>query len=159
MTLLEAWFWPDVSTRKNTLHAINEAFWVTAAVATYWTLFVLAGLGRGPEAEFDPFTLFEPGLLAAAAVGVRFKSRIAAIGSLGIYTVVHIFTLLATGRIGLLLSAMVFIALLHGVRGTIAFHRFSPIPEDTPSIERSFQAFGSKHSEADTRPPKNQSEA
>jgi hypothetical protein len=150
MTLLQAWFWPDVSSRKNALHAINEAFWVTIAVATYWTLFALTGIGRDSHSEFDLFILVDPVLLGAAAVGIRYKSRVAAILSFGIYSGVHVLTLLQTGRIGLFLSVMVFLALLHGVRGTIAFHRFAPIPEGTPSIEKSFQAFGSKRAESET---------
>jgi len=151
MTLFQAWFWPDVSTRKNALHAINEAFWVTTAVAAYWTLFALVGaLARGAGDGFDPVTLVEPVLLAAAAVGIRFKSRAAAIAGLGIYAAEHLATLLATGRLSLFLTAMVFLALLHGVRGTIAFHRFSPIPEGTPSIEKSFEAFGSNRTENDS---------
>lgn len=148
MTLLQAWFWPDVSTRKNALHAINEAFWVTAAVAVYWTLFALMGIARRPNSEFDPLTLGDPFLLAAAAVGIRFRSRAAALSSLVIYIGVHTLSLLNMGLLGLFLFVMVSLALLHGVRGTIAFHRFAPIPEGTPSIEKSFQAFGSKHVES-----------
>lgn len=150
MTLLQAWFWPDVSTRKNALLAINEAFWVTVAVATFWTLFSLGGIGRNQNSEFDPFVLVDPILLGLAAVGIRYKSRASAILSLGLYTSVHVFTFLKTGSFGMLLSVMVFLALLHGVRGTIAFHRFAPIPEGTPSIAKSFQAFGSRHTEGES---------
>jgi hypothetical protein len=35
MSLLRQWLWPDVSLRRQAEAAIQEAFWITLAVAAY----------------------------------------------------------------------------------------------------------------------------
>ena len=78
---------------------------------------------------------------------------------LGVATLVALFTFVDFARGwefghpgALLLAIAVALALLHGVRGACAFHKFAPIPANTPSIEQSFRSFGqnSPRSEKDT---------
>lgn len=148
MTLLQAWFWPDVGTRKNAQHAIDEAFWVMVAVAAFWTVFGLIDIGRNRHMEYYPWLFAEPVLLGASAAGIHFKSRTAAILGFSVYVLEQCYILVTTGKIFSFISLLIILALLQGARGTLAIHRFSPVPEGTPSIEKSFQAFGSKHGDS-----------
>ena len=88
------------------------------------------------------FGFVDAALLAGIAVGISCKSRIAAIAGFAIYMTGRAYQIAVTGRPGgLVLTFLVALALLHGIRGTFAFHRFAPIPEGTP-IEESFRSFG-----------------
>jgi len=106
MTLFSSWFWPDVSSRKQALAAINEAFWITIFLAALNAVF---------------------GRLAKWIVSGHPAS--------------------------IIFMALVSLALWHGIRGTLAFHRFAPIAAGTPSIEDSFRSFGQS-----TRETKQESE-
>lgn len=143
MTLFRSWFWPDVSTRKNALFAITEAFWVMMGVACLLLLFTFVDFAHGWEVDDRLLGFAEAALLAGIALGIRQKSRIAAVAGLALYVLGRIGLWAATGRPGSLsLTILVALALLHGVRGAFAFHNFAPIPADTPSIEQSFRSFG-----------------
>ena len=150
MTLLQSWFWPNVSSRKNALFAISEAFWVLLAVAAFQALLTFVNFARTREPTDSLLGFVDAALLAGIAVGISCKSRTAAVAGFVLYLADRATQIMLTGRPGgIALTFLVALALLHGVRGTFAFHRFAPIPEGTPSIEDSFRSFG--HSQQPTQ--------
>ena len=143
MTLLQSWFWPNVNSRKDALFAINEAFWVLLAVAAFHAVVTFVDFARTWEPTDNLLGFVDAALLAGIAVGISCKSRIAAVAGLVLYLAGRATQIMVTGHPGgIVLTLLVALALLHGVRGTFAFHRFAPIPEGTPSIEDSFRSFG-----------------
>ena len=51
MTLLQSWFWPDVSSRKNALAAINETFWVMMFLAALTAVFTFIDFAQNWQAD------------------------------------------------------------------------------------------------------------
>ena len=153
MTLFSSWFWPDVSTRKNATFATTEAFYVLLGVATLVALFTFVDFARGWEFDERLWGFAEAAVLVGIAFGIRQKSRVAAVAGFALLVLDRIAQVAVTGHPGaLLLAIAVALALLHGVRGACAFHKFAPIPANTPGIEQSFRSFGqnSPRSEKDT---------
>ena len=143
MTLFRSWFWPDVSTRKNALSAISEASWVMVGVACLLTPFTFVEFARGWELDERLLGFAEAALLTGIAFGIRQKSRVAAVIGFVLYVIDRVGLWVETGHPGsLVITILVALALLHGVRGTFAFHNFAPISANTPSIEQSFRSFG-----------------
>jgi hypothetical protein len=140
MTLVRAWLWPDVSTRRHALDAIKEAFWVSLVFSGLALLFVLIQFSRRSGEPFD-FSLFmSPLFLALAAFGIRAKSRFAALSAFTVFVVSRLYFLIEGGPTSPILASLIALALWHGVRGTFAYHKLPSIPAGTPSIEESFQA-------------------
>lgn len=84
MNLTAAWFWPRVSSRRDALFAIAEAFWISVAVSTFTFIFVLIEFLRAQESGLDIVGLANSILFAGVAFGTRRKSRVAATAGLGI---------------------------------------------------------------------------
>jgi hypothetical protein len=81
--------------------------------------------------------------LAGIALGIRHKSRAAAVAGFALYIARRAWSWMASGYPGsIIVSILVGLALWHGGRGTFAFHRFAPIAAGTPGIEDSFRSFG-----------------
>jgi hypothetical protein len=83
MTLLQSWFWPDVSSRKNALAAINETFWVTMFLAGLTAVFTFIDFARDWQAGDRLWGFVGAAFLAGIAFGIRHKSRAAAVAGFG----------------------------------------------------------------------------
>jgi hypothetical protein len=138
--LTRAWLWPPVGTRRQAAFAIQEAFWASLFVAAVTLIFAVIGILRDSREGTD-FSLFiDPLLFGLAAFGIRMKSRTAAVAGFSIYIASRLYLWIAIRPSNLILSGLIALVLFHGIRGTYAFHKFPPIPKDTPSIEKSFQS-------------------
>jgi hypothetical protein len=135
-------FWPDVKTRKNSLFAIDEAFWVSIVVAGFTAAYAAIDAGRSGLSGRLGGGIASAVFLAGIALGIRKKSRIAASAAFLIYTLSHVYFSITTGLGNLVITALVALALLHGVRGTFAYAKLAPLPPGMPSVEQSFRAFG-----------------
>lgn len=143
MTLLQSWFWPDVSSRKNALAAINETFWVMMFLAALTAVFTFIDFAQNWQADDQLWGFVSAAFLGGIAFGIRQKSRTAAVAGFALYVAGRIWSWIGTGHGGsIVLFVLVALALWHGIRGTFAFHRFGPIAAGTPSIEDSFRTFG-----------------
>jgi len=143
MTLLQSWFWPDLSSRKNALAAINETFWVTMFLAGLTAVFTFIDFARDWQAGDRLWGFVGAAFLAGIALGIRHKSRAAAVAGFALYIARRAWSWMASGYPGsIIVSILVGLALWHGGRGTFAFHRFAPIAAGTPGIEDSFRSFG-----------------
>jgi len=151
MSLVNEWVWPDVSIRRKAQMAIDEAFWVAVAVAIFRAIWVLIGYLRDSSNGPDG-----PGLLATIcfsglAVGIRFRSRVAAVIAFALYVFEILYSLVLHPRLPLVAIVVAF-ALFAGVRGTFAYRKLPPKTENLPNIADSFKAVKGP-SEAPTRSP------
>jgi hypothetical protein len=140
MTLSASWFWPDVGSRRNALSAIEEAFWVAVVASAFTLAFALINSARADESAVDYSGLVDSAFFAGAAVGFRQKSRVCALVVFVPYVGSRAYLWISSGHGNLIVVPLVSLALLHGVRGTFAHHRFSPLPAGIPSMEDSFRA-------------------
>jgi hypothetical protein len=128
------WIWPDVSLRRNAQAAIDEAFFVALAVAAYrlvWVLILyLRETDKGPEAGALLIAIF----IAILAVGIHYRSRVAAIVAFTFYVLDFLFVSVVVRPQNPNIPAAIALALLAGVRGTIAYRKFPPKPANLPGI-------------------------
>jgi len=139
MTLSSSWFWPDVSDRKNALAAIDESFWVTMLLAALAAVSTFIDFARDWQADDRLRGFAGTAFLVGVGLGIRQKSRIAAVAGFALYVVARLAQWVASGHSGsIIFLALASLARWHGVRGTFAFHHFASIAAGTPSIEGSF---------------------
>ena len=142
MPSLEDWLWPKVSDRKNAQFAITEAFCVAAAVAVITALFATVALMKstsdGTAADGFASALAFGGI----SYGIYRKSRIAAISGLVLYLAGRVYVIVKVGSSPVGIWLLVAFAFLHGVRGTLAYHKLPPRPANLPSLAQSFEALG-----------------
>jgi hypothetical protein len=145
MGLAAAWFWPKVNSRKDALFAISEAFWVALSVAILTLVFFLIGFLRSAQSDVGFEGFFSFALFVGIALGIRQKSRIAALAGFILYVLSQGYFWVANGHGNLVIPPLIALALFHGVRGTFAYHRLPPLPAGLPSLEQSFKAVASSH--------------
>ena len=146
MSQVANWLWPNVKSRKDALFAIDEAFWVSIVVAALTAAFTGVDAGRSGISAGDISDFIGATVLAGVAFGVRWKSRAAALAAFVLYVLSQITLWITTGHGNLVVGALVALALLHGVRGTFAYSKLTPLPLGTPSVEQSFRAFAANPS-------------
>ncbi|HET7108614.1 MAG TPA: hypothetical protein VFI38_17500 [Candidatus Acidoferrum sp.] len=152
MNLFRQWIWPDVSLRRNAESAAQEAFWATLCLSAYRFLWAFILYLSGDDHGWSMRLLVAGLCFAIFAVGLFFRSRIAAFLAFGLYAAESFVDLLRHPQ-WLALSALVALALFAGVRGTLAYHRFPPKPKDLPSVEQSFQSLKTAPSSEDSSTP------
>jgi hypothetical protein len=140
MSELKAWFWADVSSRKQIHFAILEGFWVAIVSAGVTGLFAIADLLRsfGPGAVVQ---LLMAVLLGALGFGIKDRSRAAAVIAFSLFVLDRLVGAVLYGPRGLLFSIIFAVALLNGMRGCFAYHKLPTPPPGTPSLEEAFEAF------------------
>jgi hypothetical protein len=144
---VKTWLWPDVGIRREAQYAINDGFWAAvfiAAVSAIAAGFVIAG---DSDATLALNVYVGAALYVAIAVGIRLRSRTAAIAGLVLFTADRIYSTVTFGPHFLWQTLFLIAALLHGVRGTIGYHKLPPKPVGMPSIEESFKALKEKSGE------------
>ena len=79
----------------------------------------------GPdETNFAQIGFLNSTMFGGLAFGIYRRSRIAALSAFVLFTGGVIYQLATTGPAGLVLRGFIALAFFHGVRGTIAYHRF-----------------------------------
>ena len=140
MAELATWIWPNVESRKDALFAIDEAFWVSLAVAGFTMASGLADAGRRGVSVRALGVFASGALLVGLAFGIRQKFRIAALAAFLLYTISHAYLWMISGLGSLLITGLVALALFHGVRGTFAYAKLASLPPGNPTVEQSFRA-------------------
>lgn len=108
--------WPDVSDEVGARTAAQQASWVCFIVAGLTTILTLVGYLRA-EALLDAI------LFAAAGVGIRRLSRVAAVAGLALYVLEQVYNLTAMKRPPGIVAIIVTFLLISAVRGSFAYHR------------------------------------
>jgi hypothetical protein len=89
MTLLQSRFWPDLSSRKNALAAIDETFWVTMFLAGLTAVFTFLDFARDGQAGDRLWGFVGAAFLAGIAFGIRHKSRTATVAGFAAYSLLR----------------------------------------------------------------------
>ena len=140
MGLGAAWFWPNVSNRRFAQNAIQEAFLAALFVSVLTAILTTRLLFSPDGTDFTPFGFLNSALFGGLAFGIYRRSRIVALSAFVLFTGGTIYQFATTGPASLLLRGLIALAFFHGVRGTIAYHKFPTLPANLPSIEQSFHA-------------------
>jgi len=77
---------------------------------------------------------------AGFAIGLHSRSRVAAILAFGFYILDLLYSVFTGHLAGLIISILVALALLAGVRGSFAYHKLPVKPEKLPSLADSFRS-------------------
>lgn len=86
------------------------------------------------------------------AFGIRRRSRVVAILALIVFIAERLLLGTAMAFPNLTLLAFGSLLLVNGVRGTLAYHKFPPLPANIPTVEQSFQAFAKEPSKDEKSP-------
>jgi hypothetical protein len=148
LSLLAAWFWAKVSDRKNAQFAITEAYLVAAALAVITAILATVELMKGSAEGLGVAGLASALVFGGISFGIYRKSRISAISGLVLYLVGRGYAWVMVGPSAVVLTLLVTLAFLHGVRGTFAYHKLPPRPAGLPSLAQSFEAL--KHDPAES---------
>jgi hypothetical protein len=140
MSLAKQWIWPDVSLRRNAQSAIQEAFLVSLAIATYRLAWVLIVYLRDSEIGLNWGGLLDSLCFSALGVGLYFRSRTAAVLSFGLYVAEFFYNSVMVRPQNPIVPAMIALALFAGIRGSFAYQKLPPKPKDLPTIEQSFRS-------------------
>jgi hypothetical protein len=122
---MSSWYWEDVSGVSGAEKAINGGFWAALFVAVVTSLFVglsFAGislLGIGPAA------LLDAGIFAVIAIGIKRKSRFAAVAGLILYIIERVYMFQRGGTGGMVMGIVFTLLFLNAVRGAFAYHRLT----------------------------------
>ena len=139
MGLGAAWFWPNVNNRRFAQNAIQEAFWAALFVSALTAILTVMLLLSPDETDFAQIGFLNSALFGGLAFGIYRRSRIAAVSAFVLFAGGTIYQIATVGPRGLILRGLIALAFFHGVRGTVAYHRFPTLPANLPSIEQSFQ--------------------
>jgi hypothetical protein len=145
MSLWKMWFWPNVAIRRQAQYAINEAFGAAALIALLTA--VLAAMSDSGDSipGVDSSAYAAAIVFAGIAFGIYRRSRIAAVTGLVLYVLGRVYLIYLSSRLGSVFwSFVIAMALVNGVRGTIAHHRLPPLPVGLPPIEQSFREMASQ---------------
>ncbi len=124
-------FWPQIRDRdsaKSTALGGAVAAGLVASVTALLSLPSYLGSRGLFGHEPSPMALVDAATFAAIAWGIKRMSRIAACSGLLLFGCERVWGYTQTGRSGGPVAIMLLLWFIGGVRGTIAFHRFKPIP-------------------------------
>jgi|ERR1041385_64385 hypothetical protein len=151
MSWIDDWVWLRVDSRRRAQNAIEEGFWAATFVCGMTAVFLLINVLKDTE-QLAVGEVLAVVAFAFIAFGVRRRSRAAALAALILYVLDRVYALVSGVHGNLILPVLITLAFLNAVRGTLAYHRFPPLPANLPSVEQSFKAMGnpSPKSEEDT---------
>jgi hypothetical protein len=92
------WYWEGVSDLSGAEKAINGGFWAALIVACITALVALFSFAGVRLFGLDAWALFDAVLFAAIAVGIKRKSRFAAVAGLSLYILERIYMIQRSGR-------------------------------------------------------------
>jgi FtsH-binding integral membrane protein len=154
MSLFAAWFWPKVSDRKNAQFAITEAFCVAAVLALVTALLATVELMKSTSEGTEADAFVSALVFGGISYGIYRKSRLCAISGLVLYLASRVYAMATVGSRPGVISLLVALAFLHGVRGTLAYHKLPPRPAGLPSLAQSFEALGRTPAKTNESVPK-----
>ena len=148
MSWFDDWVWLKVDGRRRAQNAIEEGFWAAIFVCGMTALLLLISALKDPE-RFAVDEALMVVIFGFIAFGIRRRSRAAALAALILFVLGRIYAVVSGAPWYLLLSVLITLAFLNAARGTLAYHRFPPLPANLPSVEQSFKAMGNPSSKGE----------
>jgi hypothetical protein len=120
--------WDPIETQEHAVRVSRHGMWAAVLVAGATGVTAWLSLMRGaPVAGVDPSAFVDAILFAGIALGIRRRSRFAAICGPVLFFVERAYAWSQSGLDagGLGIFILVMLAFVEGVRGTFAFHRLA----------------------------------
>ena len=134
------WLWPEIidleSARAAARDARNAAIFVAVATVVFVLLSIMGTEFLQPLG-LDAWGFVDAAIFLVVAWGIHRMSRTAAVAGLIIYIAERLLIMLEAGSRGIILTIILTLLFIHGVRGTFAFHRFRAAGND-PAIPEIF---------------------
>jgi len=121
---------------RTAIAASNQGFWAAIVVAIFTFLWATVALfAKSSIAGIDASAYFDALIFGIIAVGIRYRNRGFAIAGLCLFLLEKIFMISAGVLWGpsLLIATFITLSFIHGIRGTIAIHRYRKMPQEMPS--------------------------
>jgi len=118
------WYWPelvDLASARQAVHRARGAALFVAGMTVLVALLALAGieLMKGASA----WALLDAALFFLIAWGLHRFSRTAAVAGLVLFVLERLAVMFQTRASGILLTVILILLFVHGVRGAFAYHR------------------------------------
>jgi hypothetical protein len=120
---MSSWYWEDVSDLSGAEKAINGGLWAALIVAGITTLVVCLSFAGVQLLGLNAWALLDAAMFAAIAVGIKRKSRFAAVAGLCLYVVERIYMMQRGGAGGVVMGILFTLLFINAVRGTFAYQR------------------------------------
>lgn len=127
--------WPEITDLESAASAARSGFWaaaivaaVTAAVATW------AAVSGSSVLSINSWAYLDAILFAVIAWRIRRYSRAFAVAGMLLFTVEKALLFVENGAAGWPLALVLLLMFIAGVRGTVAYHRFSTLAAGVPPL-------------------------
>jgi hypothetical protein len=129
---------------------MNEAFWAAIVLAGLTALFTTLSLTGIANFGLGASSFLDSAIFAGVALGIRRRSRAAAITGLVIYGLGRMYVWFVLGHFSVAVYQYILIlAFVNGVRGSLVYHKLPPKPANQPALEESFRMLASVANEPD----------
>jgi len=120
---MSSWYWEDVSDLGGAEKAINGGFWAALIVACITALVVSLSFAGVQLLGLNAWAFLDAAIFAMIAIGIKRKSRFAAVAGLCLYIVERIYMMQRGGASGIVMGILFTLLFINAVRGTFAYHR------------------------------------
>jgi len=128
------WYWEDVSDLGGAEKAINGGFWAALIVACITALVVSLSFAGVQLFGLNAWAFLDAAIFAMIAIGIKRKSRFAAVAGLGLYIVERIYMMQRGGASGIVMGILFTLLFINAVRGTFAYHRLKETGQPQPTV-------------------------
>jgi len=122
---MSKWYWEDVSDLSGAEKAINGGFWAAVIVACITSLVAALALAGIKLLGIDASAFLDAAIFAGIAVGIKRKSRFAAVAGLCLYVFERLYMLQRGGTGGIVMGIFFTLLFINAVRGAFAYHRLA----------------------------------
>jgi hypothetical protein len=131
---MSTWYWEDVSNLSGAEKAISGGFWAAIVVACVTSLFAGLSLAGVQLLGLNAWAFVDVALFVAIAIGIKRKSRFAAIAGLCLYVVERIAMMQRGGAGGIVMGILFTLLFINAVRGTFAYHQMTGEGQARPYV-------------------------
>ncbi|HEY6944956.1 MAG TPA: hypothetical protein VI431_07430 [Candidatus Acidoferrum sp.] len=129
---MSAWYWEDVSSVSGAEKAMNGGFWAALIVAIITALVASLSFFGLQLLGINGWAFVDAGIFAAIAVGIKRKSRFAALAGLCLYVLERLYMLQKSGAGGIVMGILFTLLFINAARGAFAYHRMTEEQQARP---------------------------
>lgn len=127
-------FWPDTSSPEGARTAARQGVWAAGFVAFVTTAASAYSYFGSEILNINLWGLVDAAIFAAIAIGIWRYSRVAATAGLALYILERVWMFQANGRMPGILTLLLVLMFVNGIRGAIAHHELPAENEDDGPI-------------------------
>jgi hypothetical protein len=119
------WYWEDVSDLAGAEKAMNSGFGAAVFVACVTGLVATLSLFGVQLFGINAWAYVDAGLFVAVAIGIKRKSRFAAVAGVCLYVIERLAMIQRGGVGGIVMGVLVTLLFLNAARGAFAYHQMN----------------------------------